>query len=167
MVACEKLMIEGRAQFLLCHDHPAAATRLTSDTFQSIEIGQDVLVPVAKPTLSAGRSRPVGPYLAYTSASGMGRILAAAWAAEGNSPPGEPVFSSHLASVLAAMAREGRGIAWSPLSLIAEDIATGRLVRVGTEADEVPMVIRLFRPKARQSAAAEALWERAVRLVKK
>src|SRR5271155_5644159 len=28
-VACEKLMIEGRAHFMLCHDHPAVATRLT------------------------------------------------------------------------------------------------------------------------------------------
>jgi DNA-binding transcriptional LysR family regulator len=51
MVACEKLMIEGRAHFLLCHDHPAVATRLTPDNFRSIEIGQDVLVPVAKPHL--------------------------------------------------------------------------------------------------------------------
>jgi LysR family transcriptional regulator, hypochlorite-specific transcription factor HypT len=51
MVACEKLMIEGRAHFLLCHDHPAVATRLTPDSFRSIEIGQDALVPVAKPDL--------------------------------------------------------------------------------------------------------------------
>jgi DNA-binding transcriptional LysR family regulator len=39
-VACEKLMIEGRAHFLLCHDHPAVATRLTPDSFRSIEIGR-------------------------------------------------------------------------------------------------------------------------------
>jgi DNA-binding transcriptional LysR family regulator len=96
----------------------------------------------------------------------MGRILAASWAAAGRRPPAEPVFSSHLASVLAAMARDGRGIAWSPLSLVADDIAGGRLARAGTEDDEVPMAIRLFRPKVRQSPAAEALWERAVRLPK-
>ncbi len=163
MAACEKFMLEGRAQFLLCHHHPAASNRLANDAFVSIALGSDVLAPVAAP---ARRRKPSmdGPFLAYTSESGMGRILVAAWAAEGKPSPAEPVFSSHLASVLAAMAREGRGIAWSPLSLVREDLEAGRLVRVGERSDEVPMEIRLFRPKPRQSPAAEALWQRAVKL---
>ena len=110
MVACEKLMTEGRAHFLLCHDHPAAATRLTPDSFRSIEIGQDVLVPVAKPDLLKACKPDSLPYLAYTTESQPGRILAAAWASAGQHPPGEPAFSSHLASVIAAMARDGRGM---------------------------------------------------------
>jgi len=167
MVACEKLMTEGRAHFLLCHDHPAAATRLTPDSFRSIEIGQDVLVPVAKPHLLEASKPDSLPYLAYTAESGMGRILAAAWASAGQHPPGEPAFSSHLASVIVALARDGRGLSWSPLSLVAEDIAAGRLARVGNAAAEVPMGIRLFRPKARQSPAAETFWERAVSLARK
>jgi LysR family transcriptional regulator, hypochlorite-specific transcription factor HypT len=167
MVACEKLMTEGRAHFLLCHDHPAAATRLTPDSFRSIEIGQDVLVPVAKPHLLEASKPDSLPYLAYTAESGMGRILAGAWASAGQHPPGEPAFSSHLASVIVAMARDGRGLSWSPLSLVAEDIAAGRLARVGSAAAEVPMGIRLFRPKARQSPAAETFWERAVSLARK
>jgi DNA-binding transcriptional LysR family regulator len=69
--------------------------------------------------------------------------------------------------VIAAMTRDGRGMSWSPLSLVAEDIAAGRLARVGDVAAEVPMGIHLFRPKARQSPAAEAFWERAVSLVRK
>ena len=94
----------------------------------------------------------------------MGRILVAAWKSTGTIPPAESVFSSHLASVLAAMAREGRGIAWSPLSLVRDDLDTGRLVRAGAPSDEVPMEIRLFRPKPRLSPTAEALWDRVVKL---
>ncbi len=164
MAACEKLMLEGRIHFLLCHDHPAATTRLAGDEFRSIEVGQDVLVPVVEPVLLKARGEGDLPYLAYTSESGMGRILAASWAATGRRPPAEPSFSSHLASVIAAMARDGRGMAWSPLSLVADDLEAGRLVRLGHGDDEVPMAIRLFRPRVRQSPAAEALWERAVRL---
>lgn len=163
MVACEKIMLEGRAQFLLCHHHPAATNRLASDAFVSIALGSDVLVPVVAPA-RRGKPSMEGPFLAYTSESGMGRILVAAWAAEGKAAPPEPVFSSHLASVLAAMAREGRGIAWAPLSLVRDDLEAGRLVRVGKQSDEVPMEIRLFRSKPRQSPAAEALWQRAVKL---
>jgi DNA-binding transcriptional LysR family regulator len=161
MVACEKLMVEGHVQFLLCHDHPAAATRLTRDTFKSIELGQDILLPVAAPSLAAKNPVLKDHYLAFTSESGMGRILAAAWAETGKTVPPKPAFSSHLASVLAAMAREGRGIAWSPLSLVADDLEAGRLVRVASEEDDVPIAIHLYRPKARQTPAAEALWERA------
>jgi len=162
MVACEKLMIAGRVHFLLCHDHPAVATRLTPESFQSIEIGRDILVPVATPHLLETCKPDSPPYLAYTATSQPGRILAAAWASAGQHPPEEPAFSSPLASVLAAMARDGRGMSWSPLSLVAEDIAAGRLARVGNVAAEVPIGIRIFRPKARQSPAAETFWKQAV-----
>jgi hypothetical protein len=74
-------MIEGRAHFLLCHDHPAVATRLTPDSFRSIEIGQDVLVPVAKPDLLEACKADSLPYLAYTAESHPGRILGVGWTA--------------------------------------------------------------------------------------
>ncbi len=161
MVACERLMVEGRAQFLLCHHHDGAPSRLSSDAFRSIRLGEDVLLPVAAPMLRSTALRDA-PFLAYSSESGMGRILDAAWASAGRQAPAKPAFASHLASVLAAMARDGRGVAWSPLSLVADDIAAGRLIRAGSATDEVAMEIRLFRPKARQSAAAEDLWAQAV-----
>jgi DNA-binding transcriptional LysR family regulator len=70
----------------------------------------------------------------------------------------ETVFTSHLAAVLRAMARDGRGVAWLPESLIADDLAAGTLLRAGDEGWDVPVEIRLFRPRARQSPAAEAFW---------
>lgn len=160
MVGCERLMIDGRAQFLLCHHHPSAFTSLTADRFRSVSLGEDVLVPVAAPALAGDNLMEEGPYLAYSSESGMGRILAASWEESGRRPPAAPAFSSHLATVLAMMARDGRGLVWSPLSLIAEDIAAGRLVRVGQPEDEVPIAIHLFRPRARQAQVAESFWRR-------
>jgi DNA-binding transcriptional LysR family regulator len=159
MVGCEQLMIDGKAQFLLCHHHPTASTRLTSDRFRSIPLGEDVLVPVASPSLASPDLLESGPYLGYSAASGMGRILSAAWDETGRRPPPGPAFSSHLATVLATMARDGRGLAWSPLSLVGEDIAAGRLVQVGQPSDAVPIAIHLFRPRARQSQAAEFFWQ--------
>ena len=159
MVACERLMIEGRAQFLLCHHHEAAPVRLGAD-FRSVQLGHDVLLPVGAPDLVAAGVTDDTPRLAFTAESGMGRILAAAWSARGLAPPAQPAFASHLASVLTAMARDGRGVVWSALSLVEPDLATGRLVRAGMPADEVEIEIRLWRPKTRQSPAAEALWTR-------
>lgn len=159
MVACERLMIEGRAQFLLCHHHEAANVRLGSD-FRSVRLGSDILLPVAAPQVVAAGITAATPQLAFTNDSGMGRILSAAWLAQGLPPPPQPAFASHLASVLAAMARDGRGVTWSALSLVEDDLASGRLLRAGAAKDEVPIEIRLWRPKARQSPAAEAFWTR-------
>jgi DNA-binding transcriptional LysR family regulator len=159
MTACEKIMVEGRAQFLLCHHHEAAPTRLGSD-FCSILLGHDILLPVASPGLASAGPLDQAPQLSFSSESGMGRILAAAWATAGAEPPAPTVFSSHLASVLTMMAREGRGVAWSAMSILHEDLESGRLVRVGGADDEVRIEIRLWRPRARQSLAAEALWAR-------
>lgn len=162
MQGCERLMIDGEAQFLLCHAHPAAPANLSPDRFRSVVLGADALVPVAAPSLAGADALRDGPSLAYTPSSGMGRILRAAWDEGRRAPLAEPVFSSHLATMLAMMAREGRGVSWSPLSLVADDLACGRLVRVGGAADEVRIEIHLFRPRARQLRAAERFWEQVV-----
>lgn len=165
MQACEQLMLQGQANFLLCHHHPAAATRLDPQAFRSLPLGHDVLLPVSAPGGDGqprhalpGRPDQPAPFLAYSAESGMGRILASARAQDG--PPAwlEPVFTSHVATVLKTMARNGRGLAWSPLSLAADDLAQGALVRAGDESWDIPIEIRLFRPRSRQSRAAEAFW---------
>ena len=158
MHGCEQLMLEGRAHFLFCHHHASATSRLDSRHFRSHPVGDDVLVPVSAPA-EAGRPRHALPgrddaplsFLAYSASSGMGRILAAARAMAGPVAWLAPVFTSHLATVLRTMAREGRGLTWSPLSLVAEDLQCGALVRAGDERWDVPIGIRLFRGGLRRA----------------
>jgi DNA-binding transcriptional LysR family regulator len=167
MVDCERLMVQGAAQFLLCHHHPAASTALDSAHFRAIDVGQDALVPVSAPKPDADREplhglpgeidAPVA-HLSFSAASGMGRIIASARVSE--APPTwlNTTFTAHLAMVLLMMAREGRGMAWLPHSLVEADLKSGALVRSGPNTWDIPMQIRLFRPRARQGAAAEAFW---------
>lgn len=159
MAACERRMVEGRAQFLLCHHHEAAPTRLGPD-FRSLQLGHDRLIPVAAPALLERMPSRAAPQLAFTAESGMGRILAAAQARSARKQDAPPAFSSHLASVLTAMARDGRGVAWTARSMVEEDLEAGKLVRAGPESEDIDIEIRLWRPRARQSPAAESLWTR-------
>lgn len=154
--ACEELMTQGAAQFLLCHHHPAVPGRLDSGNFHAAPIGRDLLVPVVSPKAVPSLAGEL-PYLAYSPESGMGRIVTAQLQSR---PPLRlrPVFTSHLSVVLRTMAGDGRGLAWLPLSLVEADLATGQLVRMGGEDWDIPVEIRLFRPRARQSPAAEAFW---------
>ena len=160
--ACEQLMLQGQAQFLLCHHHALAPVRLDPARFRSVCVGTDLLCPVVAPDASGAPlfALPAGgtvPYLAYSAESGLGRIVAGARPA-GTGAMLDVVFTSHLAAALRTMALTGRGVAWLPLSLVAEDLAAGRLVRAGAGLD-VGMEIRLVRPATRLGAAGERFWE--------
>jgi LysR family transcriptional regulator, hypochlorite-specific transcription factor HypT len=161
MLAWERLMLEGRVDFLLCHEHPAAAARLDDGLFRSLLLGEGHLVPVcvadnrqARFALPGDSAAPLS-YLAFDERSGMGRILDASGVVTGGHAALRTVFRSHLAGGLLHMARNGMGIAWAPLSLCRDDLEAGSLVRAGNSCWEVPIEIRLFRPKARRNATVE------------
>jgi DNA-binding transcriptional LysR family regulator len=128
----------GEVDFLLCHYHPDASTRFDSDRFQSIAVGYDTLVPVSAPD---AEGHPVWPLvadrkrqtrlLAYSQASGLGRILAAHQGTGSEAPGLETVFTAYQAATLMSMARDGHGLAWLPRTLIDDDLACARLVRAG------------------------------------
>lgn len=174
-LACEDLMAQRRVQFVLCHGHPEVPGRLDDGPWPMRRLSDDVMVPVAAPDaggtplhrLDAAAAPP--PVLAYGEASGLGRIvgarLRAAHARGGGAAGGlvDPaslsvVFTAHHAVLLRTLALEGRGVAWLPLSLIADDLRGGALVDAGGGAGRVPVEIRLYRQPAPMTAAAEALW---------
>jgi DNA-binding transcriptional LysR family regulator len=166
MAACEQMMFSGEVQFLLCHVHEAAAPPFAADRFASMRVGDDVLVPLCAPDEKGeprwplhGTAAEPAPFLAYSQASGLGRIIAACGGLDtGASAAG---LTSHLAATLATLARDGHGVAWLPLTLAAEDLDRGRLVRAGSKHLDIPVEIRLFRSPGRLSEAAEDLWQAA------
>ena len=166
MAGCEQKMLQGLANFLLCHHHPSTPISFKPNYFVSINIGRDTLTPVSVPApdgkaalyqLPGSMDAPL-PYLAYSNVSGMGRILASTFALDGPTAWLTPAFTAHVATVLATMARAGRGIAWLPLSIISSDLEKGLLVRAGDSRWDVAIDVRLYRPRARQSQIAEDFW---------
>jgi LysR family transcriptional regulator, hypochlorite-specific transcription factor HypT len=164
---CEGLIVQGRAPFLLCHAHASMPGPLAGGRFSSVRVGEEILVPVSAPASGGlpafglpGAQNQFLPFLAYSSGSGLGRIVRAALRLHQEEPRLEPIFTSDTAMVLKAMVEDRRGIAWLPLSLVQEDLGTGRLLRAGEPAWDIAVEIRLCRPRARQAAAAEAFWAR-------
>jgi len=163
MQACEQMMLRGDSQFLLCHYHQHMGSRVETGQFKSIVVGTDTLVPLSAPNKTGVPrwcllgGKPV-KYLAYSAQSGLGRIVAARWGNKDRAFTLETIFTSHLAATLLSMARAGDGVAWLPRTLAEDDILSGQLVDAGDPGLEIPIEIRLFRPVARQSRAAELLW---------
>jgi DNA-binding transcriptional LysR family regulator len=165
LVACEELMLQRRIQFLLCHGHSSVASRLDDIQFNFTRVSQDVLLPVTAPLDGVAQHwiddvphKPV-PVLAYGQDSGLGRIMRTLMPTELEEHPFATVFTAQHAVLLKTMAKEGRGIAWLPQSLIKDDLAAGTLVEAGHQRWQIPIEIRLYRPRASLSTAAEALWQ--------
>lgn len=166
---CEALMAQGRVQFLLCHSHDQVPMQPDSVHYRSAVVGSDLLIPVSAPDLD-GKPKVVlnacadrrAAVLAYSAESGIGRILRALRGAALEEIRAEVVFTAHLASVLRTMALDGRGIAWLPKTLIADDLAGGRLIAAGNESWSIATDIRLFRQQSKMHPAAERFWRAVV-----
>lgn len=164
--ACEDLMLQRRVQFVLCHGHAGAPGRLDEAQYPVRRLSEDVLVPVSAPdangaplhALGTGQSPAV---LAYSEASGLGRIMRAMQDSEFGKDFAASlsiVFTAHHAALLRTMALEGRGLAWLPMSLVADDLRGGTLMDAGAGGWRVPVDIRLYRQQAQMAPVAEALW---------
>ena len=165
--ACEDLMIQRRVQFVLCYGHSDVPGRLDEGRYPVVCLGTDVVLPVAapdaagRPLFAFGRGELV-PVLDYSDASGLGRILRALFAKTPERGAGSEVavvFTAHNAFLLKTMALAGRGIAWLPESLVAEELGSGTLVAAGSAASRVPLEVRLYRQNAVMAPTAEALWD--------
>jgi DNA-binding transcriptional LysR family regulator len=96
--------------------------------------------------------------LSYSPESGIARILRELRGADLERSHVQSVFQAHLASVLRTVALDNRGMAWLPQTLIAEDLAAGRLIAAASDEWRIPMDIRLYRDKSPMGRAAEDFW---------
>lgn len=157
LAACERLMLAGRADFLLCHRHEAVPNVLAAPAFESRRIGLDSLCLVGAPGSTGvppfAGDDPAAPFLGYGEGSGLARIV------QHLAPRrAKPVFTSHLAATLRTMALGGAGLAWLPGSLVETDLAESRLVMARAPVSEIPLEIRLVRPTGGGSRAGRSFW---------
>ena len=162
MSTSEQMMLAGKAHFCLCYFHPGTPSVLDGTGFQSISLDVDALVPVSAPREIDGAplhmlTGNAVNLLAYEAESGMDRIVSAMLEASTTRASFTPVFTSHTL-ILARMAKDGKGLAWLPQSIVADDLKRGALVRAGDTRWDIPVDVRLYRPRGRQSPSAEAFW---------
>jgi DNA-binding transcriptional LysR family regulator len=166
LTRCEALLLESRVQFVMAHAHAQTSSKLTEQNFPFVQVGSDVLTPVSAPDRhgrpwhkleDATDAKPL-EVLTYSEESGIGRILREVRGASLQQFSVRSVFTAHLASALRAMALDGRGLAWLPQTLIAEDLAAGRLVEAAAPEWRTDMEIRHYRDRSPLGSAGEAFW---------
>jgi len=163
---CEAMLLAGQVQFVVSHAHPQSSSELLARDFPFVKVGIDSLVAVSapdavgRPIHAVTRATQGSPLqlLSYSNESGIGRILRDVLGTALERRPTRSVFKAHLATVLRTMALDRRGIAWLPRTLVAEDLAEGRLVEAAPEGWRIEMEIRLYRDRTSMGAAADEFW---------
>lgn len=163
---CEAMLLQSQVQFVLSHAHPQSSSELMAQDFPFVRVGTDELIPVSaadalgNPRHPLAQATPASPLkvLSYSPESGLGRILREVRGAALERSPAHSVFQAHLASVLRTMALDGRGLAWLPKTLIAEDLASGRLVEAAPRQWFIELEIRLYRDRSALGKAGEEFW---------
>ena len=153
--ACLQAIVEGGYDFLLTFHHPSVPIPLDPSLFPYRVVGRDSMVPVR----SAAVDEASLPLLGYSQNSFLGRVATLAQAESGRSS----VTVSHtnenaMAEALRFMVLEGHGQAWLPGSLVASDLADGRLVAMGVA---LPLDVRLYRNAIHRRSSVAAVWQAA------
>lgn len=158
-------MLERREiDLLLAYHHPILAMSLDGRQFSHCTVDTDQLVPVSRAD-AGGQPRHrlddrwPAPYLAYAPSLSLGRLVADHLAGQRQAPALARRVECDSADALHEYALRGLGVAWLPSSMVQADCQAGRLVVLGTPRLAVRFDMRLYRPKRRLGALAEAVWE--------
>ena len=170
-------LAEGGCDLLIAYHHPAFPLALDADRYEMVSLGVEVLAPFARPGsdgaplfLLPGRIGQPLPYLGYAPDAYLGHLVEWALKQSGQAIYVDRVYETDMAEGLKAMALEGHGIAFLPLSAVHKEVAARRLVSAQPPHGprlEVQMEIRAYRAKSAPTGGmreapkdrAEALWQ--------
>lgn len=158
-------LVEGGCDLVMGYHHPSHPVMLDPARYDMAVLGREAMspfsAPLDAPVPGGGAPRyplPVGsvraPFLAYTLNAYLGRMTAYIIAHTPLPLGFDKVYETDMAEGLKAMTTAGHGIAFLPHSAVADDLASGRLVRLdapgtGPQAEKltISMEIRLYRDR--------------------
>jgi DNA-binding transcriptional LysR family regulator len=161
-----RMLERNETDFTLGYHHPVLTIRLDGRQFSYATVASDKLVPVSranpggKPIHSITADAPV-PLLAYGPTLALGRLVEDYLAQNPLVPNVARRVECDSADALHEYVLRGLGIAWLPWSMVRADCKSGRMAVAGDRRMEVRFEVRLYRPKRRLHALAEAVWHSA------
>jgi LysR family transcriptional regulator, hypochlorite-specific transcription factor HypT len=163
-------LTEGGCDLLIAYHHASQPLQLSPDRYEMLSLGRETLAPYAKAgddgqpifRLPGPAGRPV-PFLSYAAGAYMARLVEAIVKQAATPPLLEPIYETDMAEGLKAMAVEGHGLAFLPVSSVRKEIRSRRLVPAAAPGQyELTMEVRIYRERPDQARhvkpVAQALW---------
>jgi len=161
-------LIEGSCDLLISYHHDSQPFQLDPGRYEMVSLGQEVLTPFCRANaagepefrLPGSASQPL-PYLGYAPGAYLGRMVDLILKQSTVPIHLDRVYETDMAEGLKAMALEGHGVAFLPLSAVKKELRTKKLVSAGNHL-LMTMDVRIYRerPTSKNAAktSAQALW---------
>lgn len=164
-------LTEGSCDLLLAYHHASQPIQLDTERYEMLSLGHEVIAPFVKPAAHGepmvrlpGRPATPVPFLAYAPGAYLSRVVD--WVLRQSSEPVhlERVYETDTSESLKAMAIEGHGVAFLPISAVRQALTDGRLVSAapleGHWRGELEIRLYRERPGARKGKrVAQAFWD--------
>ncbi len=162
-------LVEGNCDLLIAYHHASQPIQLDTERYQMLPLGREVLAPCVRPDengqplhrLPGTASHPL-PYLGYAPGAYLGRVVELILKQEGPTVHLDRVYETDMAEGLKAMALEGHGIAFLPLSAVKKEVQAGKLVSAGPGRDML-LDIRIYRERPQAGVKvkrpAQTFWD--------
>ena len=161
-------LVEGSCDLLIAYHHDSQPFQLDPGRYEMLTLGQELLAPYVKPAADGkplyslpGQAAQPLPYLGYAPGAYLGRVVDMLLKQSSTAIHLDRVYETDMAEGLKAMALEGHGIAFLPLSAVKKEVRAKKLVSAGAGLDML-MEVRIYRERSGGKAApkslAQALW---------
>lgn len=150
-------LVEGSCDLLIAYHHPSQPYQLDADRYEMVSLSQEVVAPYSKPDahgmplfeLPGKAGRPL-PYLGYAQGAYLGQMVELILKHCSAPIHFDRVYETDMAEGLKAMALEGHGIAFLPMSAVRADLHAHKLVSA-TPPDlkdmTITMEVRVYRER--------------------
>jgi len=162
---CLQDLGDGVVDFVMAYESRKAVSFTSARDVESVWIGRDALVPVAKlgangqPIFHLDRKEPAAiPFLRFGPMAAMSDHIAPLVESDRLRRRLRVVYENAMVGALRIRVREGSGLAWLPKSLVAPDLEAGFLGHAGGKKWEIALDIKLHRRRQQSDALTGKIW---------
>ncbi len=131
-----------------------------SNAFETVSLGDDLLIPVCAPRLRADASGAAVPIISYPADVFLGQVMTRMiFPRLPHGVTSIPIAETALTLAMLQLAVSEIGIAWLPSSLVEKPLADGDLIRVDDALPTQTLNIKMVRMRATQMAQSETIWQ--------
>jgi DNA-binding transcriptional LysR family regulator len=154
-------LVEGSCDLLVAYHHPSQPNQLDAEHYEMVSLGEENVAPYSKPDaegrplfeLPGKPGRPL-PYLGYAQGAYLGQMVEMILKRSSAPIHFDRVYETDMAEGLKAMALEGHGIAFLPMSAVQKEVRAKKLVSAAPPELKdlhITMEVRLYRERPSSS----------------
>jgi DNA-binding transcriptional LysR family regulator len=150
-------LVEGSCDLLIAYHHPSQPYQLDADRYEMVNLSEEVVAPYSKPDVHGkplfelpGRAGRPLPYLGYAQGAYLGQMVELILKHCSAPIHFDRVYETDMAEGLKAMALEGHGVAFLPMSAVRADLRAHKLVSAAPpdlKDMSITMDVRVYRER--------------------